>query len=289
MLKKLLKYDMRAVSRLWWIGAVISVAAALVGGLLIRLFITSVNDESTHVLIRLISIFGMIIAMLCIFALALSFVFTVVLVLIRFYKHFFTDEGYLTFTLPVKRSALFLSKIVNAVIWFSAHFAVITVSVLLFILLAIPPEEGGFFLNFILFQELGQLFSLLWEGMGPWLIVYLLEALLLILASLVFSILLIYFCITFGSMVVKRAKLILALGIYYTVNSVLVVICQFGILIFGSAMGWSMDVLMDGATHHQICAACAFLFLGALAAMATISAILYSVTQRMIDRRLNLS
>ena len=172
MLKKLLKYDMRAVSGLWWIGAVISVAAAVVGAFLIRFF-TYVNQlEEPNVILSMASILGVLVAIFCILAIFLAFVFTVVLVFVRFYKNFFTDEGYLTFTLPVKRSTLLFSKMVNATVWFSAHFGVIVLSALLFVLLVWPPEADGFFINFAVFKNIGELFVREWDRLGAWMIVY---------------------------------------------------------------------------------------------------------------------
>ena len=39
------------------------------------------------------------------------------IVMQRYYKNFFSDEGYLTFTLPVKTGHLLGSKVISAVLW----------------------------------------------------------------------------------------------------------------------------------------------------------------------------
>ena len=53
MFNKLLKYDMKAVSKLWWIGAVVSLAASVVGAVLIRFFIQVSESETENVFLVL--------------------------------------------------------------------------------------------------------------------------------------------------------------------------------------------------------------------------------------------
>ena len=52
---------------------------------------------------------AMLLVIACVMAIIASAVVTELLVFVRFYKNFFTDEGYLTFTLPVSRKDLLLS------------------------------------------------------------------------------------------------------------------------------------------------------------------------------------
>lgn len=289
MFKKLLKYDMKAVSKLWWIGAVTSLAAATVGALLIKFFVYYAENDSTNVFIGLISIFGFFLALFCILAVIISFVFTQVLVFARFYKHFFTDEGYLTFTLPVKRSALLLSKTVNAAIYISAHTIVLVISFFLFFTLTVPSQQTGAFLNLEIIKVLGESITTLWSNIGAWLIVYVLEAILIAFVYLLFSILLVHFCITLGCTLIKKARLLVSIGIYYAISSVLSALWQFSSHFFVSLIFDGMPILMENATKNQTFAAYALLALLILSMLSAISAILYSITQYMLDRRLNLA
>ena len=289
MFNKLRKYDMKAVSKLWWIGAVVSLAASVVGAVLIRFFIQVSESETENVFLVLISVLGAIVGFFCIIAIVLSFVLTLVLIFARFYKNFFTDEGYLTFTLPVKRSALLLSKTVNAMIWFCAHYGIIIVSLGLFLLLVSPPEEGGSFINPMIFEGLAGAFEGLWSTCGPWLIVYIAEALIIAFIYVLFSIILIHFCITFGSVIAKKAKVIVSIGIYYGISWVVGALWQFGAYFFAGFMSSGMSILMEDATKNQIFAIYALLIMVVAAILATICAALYSITQYMIDRKLNLA
>ncbi len=292
MLKKLLKYDMRSVSKLWWIGALISVVGAVAGAAFIRFFMYVIEHEaavSDNFFIISSAILCLISAIFCIIAVSLSFVFTMVLVFVRFYKHFFTDEGYLTFTLPVKRSIHYLSKTINAAIWFALHFVVIVASLLLFALLVYPPEDGGFFINFELFAEIGRFFADAWYEVGLWLIVYITEVLLLAFVYLIFCIVQVQFCITFGSVIAKKAKLIVSIAIYYGFSTVLNIIWQFGTFFFRAFIYEGAITLMEDATVNESCTLYALIILTVTAIIAAVSAALYSATQYMIDRKLNLA
>ena len=42
---------------------------------------------------------------------------TAIIIAVRFYKNTYSDEGYLTHTLPVKRGTLLLAKVIAGTIW----------------------------------------------------------------------------------------------------------------------------------------------------------------------------
>ena len=289
MLRKLLKYDLSAVARLFWIGAVLSVAGGILGGVLIRAFSWIADLDTDNLILNLSALFFIMTGLVCLFAVAVSFLMTKILVYVRFYKHFFTDEGYLTFTLPVKRSTLLLSKTLNAVIWFSAQFVLTALSVLLFILFVTPAEPGGGPLNPMVLEGIAELLAIAWTEIGAWLLVYLLEALLIGLAYLVFSTLLVYFCITVGAVLVKRAKILLSIGIYYAVSSALSILRQLLLLVLGPFLLDGLSLLALHTTKNQFSAIFALLILLIPTVLAALGALLYLFTQRLLDRKLNLA
>lgn len=288
MFRKLLKYDLGSVARLWWIGAVTSVAAALAGSFLIR-FSNSVSEhETNNGWLLFAAAAARLVFFACIAAIFISFIFTLILVFVRFYRHFFTDEGYLTFTLPVKRSTLLLSKTANAAIWFCAQFAVTGISVLLILMIGAKPEGGGF-LNLGFFEEVREFFVFGWEAIGAWLIVYTAEALLGVAVYLAYSILLVYFCITFGAVIAKKAKIIASIGVYYAVTVLLGTIGQFCLMLLAAIMVSGAAVVLENAPQDQICTVVSFVILAVVCAIASLTALFYSVTQLMLDRKLNLA
>lgn len=95
MFAKLLKYDLRAVFKYWWMAAVASAIIAALGGICISI----VNvDYTKYGALQTIATLGIVLAVI---GIVIFFTLSEILVLVRFYKNFYSDEGYLTFTLPV--------------------------------------------------------------------------------------------------------------------------------------------------------------------------------------------
>ena len=147
MFRKLLKYDMQSILKIWWIVAAVTIGASILGGIGFRL-IMEISTESVDSLFPVILMLGGILFLfISVIALSSSFVITEVLIFWRFYKNFFTDEGYLTFTLPVSRKQLFLSKTVNAMVWSALHIVLVIIGFTIMVLIIPPTESGEFFIT----------------------------------------------------------------------------------------------------------------------------------------------
>lgn len=274
MLKKLLKYDLRSVFRFWWIVALISVGMAVLGG-----FAQSIlyNNDIPRV-INVIASIVVFFSYFCMMGLA---VLTQVLLFIRFYRNFFTDEGYLTFTLPVKRETLLNSKVLAGFIAMAAAAAVCALN--FSIIFAIPQYE--------VFRS-GEFFSGIEEGLreipdhlvGP-LIVMGIEALVLAALVLLLSVLFLYCCITFGSMLVKKGKLFASIGMYYGIGSSIISAMQ---LIMILSVG-SITVWMEPISEWQAPTIVTLILLGGILFLAALCALVYAFTHWMLGRKLNLS
>ena len=280
---------MHSILKLWWIGAVISLGASVLGAILMRLFMYIIGSELGNTFLILIAFLSLFLSVFCIIAMVLAFALTAVLVFTRFYKHFFTDEGYLTFTLPVSRKTLLFSKTVNAVLWISLHLVVLIISFIIFGTLVIPPEEGQFLINFKIFHSLSQWFLSNWALAKGWVVIYGVEAILVLFLSIVYSISLIHFCITFGAVVVKKARLLVSIGIYYAVSSVVSFLFQFGGFLISGFMSPGFSFLTETATQNQVYAIYSFLLFIAIAIIGVITFAVYSLTQFLLDRKLNLA
>ena len=152
-----------------------------------------------------------------------------------------------------------------------------------------PPRAGGFFFNFAVLKGIGELFASSWSAVGAWTLVYLLELLLIALAYLIFSTLLVYFCIAFGAMLVKRGKLLLSVVLYYAITSLLGTVGEVAMLVCSPFVLSGIFVLTEGASQNQTAAVYAVLFLSVLAVLSVLASALYSTTQLIIDRKLNLA
>lgn len=274
MLKKLLKYDLRSVFRFWWIVALISVGMAVLGG-----FAQSIlyNNDIPRV-INVIASIVVFFSYFCMMGLA---VLTQVLLFIRFYRNFFTDEGYLTFTLPVKRETLLNSKVLAGFIAMAAAAAVCALNCS--IIFAIPQYE--------VFRS-GEFFSGIEKGMreipdhlvGPLLIMGI-ETLVLAALVLLLSVLFLYCCITFGSMLVKKGKLFASIGMYYGIGSSIISAMQ---LILILSVG-SITVWMEPISEWQAPTIVTLILLGGILFLAALCALVYAFTHWMLGRKLNLS
>lgn len=284
MFGKLLKYDFRAVARVWWIVAVSALGISLAGATVFRfLFSSADGGEMTGIL----AAFAVLSLLACAFALAASVLVTMILVYLRFYKNFFTDEGYLTFTLPVSRRELLLSKTVNALIWMALHTLLLTVCTMLFLLIAPPPEETYELLNFTVLDAFGQVFSEIWSMCGAWTLLYAVECVLIAVCAAFYSVSLVHFCITVGSVIAKKQKLLAAIGIYYGVNMVASFLSQMLPYVFVFLMEGFGEIfgVTEGAKYFG---AIGLLLMIACLLVATVGSVFYFTTRGMLERKLNL-
>jgi len=283
MFKKLLKYDMLAVWRFWWILATGVLVLSTIGAFVLRFVITYIKNPN----FSFFTTIGIFFLVICGIAIVSSIVATFIFVYLRFYKNFFTDEGYLTFTLPVSRRMLFLSKTVNALIWESAHVVVLLLSGLIFITIA-PPAENGL-INTAVFQAIGKNVAYLWNNLGGWMIVYAIELLALALLSGLFSISMIHFCITVGAIVAKKAKLLAAIGIYYGINMLFSFVTQIlGTVSLMVLVGGFLEYSMDWSPSESMFSF-ALILLALCGMMGVLVSLLYGLTLDRIERKLNLA
>ena len=288
MLKKCLKYDFEAVLRTWWILAVSMLGAAVVGGLGIRFFSQCAVSPDVPEGLMVLSTFVMIGSIFCLMAMIMGMTVSFILIFWRIYTHFYTDQGYLTFTLPVKRSTLYLSKVIMGTVLEAATVGILILGIL-FIALVVPPTEGGeFFINLDWLSAIGDFCRGLVDVAGWWLILWIPTAVAILVLFALFQNGLIYFCITMGAVVAKRHKLIAAIGIYYGVNLAVGLIGEIIFLFLTAGITTIiMAALASGGVIMGLTIT-AILFIVALA-MAVLSAILHFMTVNKLEQKLNLA
>lgn len=275
MLKKLLRYDFKAVFKYWWIAALVSFVLSIGGGICIKLL---GSEKILPEAIYIISI--LVIVSVVISYVVFSFLSTI-LVFTRFYKNFFTDEGYLTFTLPVKRTQLLNSKLILSVTTSIVTMLTCIFNILIMICIGLADVifTKGFWVN------AKYLFDTLVNDAGWYLLLYVLELFILLLLSTIFSSLFLFICISFASIITKKAKVITAIGIYYGANTIFTFIMQI-FFMFGipSLSYWMSD--LPAASEHPMTS---LIFLGILLFMGIFCMLLYTLQYWMIDHKLNLN
>lgn len=210
MLGKLFKYEWKSGSRLF----LLIHGGVLLFALLSRLFLTingglnqAMATSENHIISMIASmiIFGIVVFISC------TAIFTYVYIAYRFYKNIFTDQGYLTNTLPVTPSQIIVSKMLNALLWI-----IIDLVVLAFSLCIIFVDNLQFFSDF--FHAMGEVFSLI--GQLPptgWLII------LCIILSPFLMILHLYFSVALGNLIASH-KVIGSIIAYFGSYTILQII-----------------------------------------------------------------
>ena len=226
MFAKLLKHEWRATRGMLGILCLIALGASLLGGVTM----CYLTYAGTHVnvgndTLEIISVLFMMAAMI---AMAIVGVAAVVLYLGRFYKSRFTDEGYLTFTLPVSTHQNLLASLVNTVIGTVLITLVICACGALWLAIAFAGVKDFYPTLVTRFPELWSSFWGLVQahaGEIPW---GLLGRLLLnMLTGSISQLVLLMLAVTVGSIVAKKHKILAAVGVYYGIQVLINIITAF--------------------------------------------------------------
>ena len=271
MLRRLLKYDFLSVWKSGW-GTLPAIFGCTLVAIIAARSIDFIYGNTGR------SIAGLIIMIFCLFGAMACLGVLNVLAYMRFYKNLFTDEGYLTFTLPVKRSTLLISKMLNIAIWSVGSL------ILLGVCIAAVEWLGA---GEDVFGDIGSFFTDAWDEMGAWSVVYILEQLAFAIAYCFFRISMVCFSISHGAATAKKSKFFKTVGIYLLTG----LACSFVIpsysvegLLGSRAMFERYEALSSGGQMG----ACAVIQLVIILIYLAVGLVLYFMTLDKISRRLNL-
>lgn len=276
MLSKLLKYDLRALFKYWWIVALSSVCLTFVGGISLKIFLYPTTNADTP-LVTVLAFFGLIVTVIGLSAFLMA---TEIFIYVRFYQNLFSDEGYLTFTLPVRRRDILNSKIISGLIVNFLTVILLFAEILVIIIIGIDQPT-----LYVWSESIGMFLRGTLELLGAWSAVYIIEALVGILLIVTAGYLLTLICITFASVVAKKHKIIAAIAFYYITNAVISFISQMG-LMFGSV---SLAGILEGIPTDSHFAVLSLMALSLVLSVGAIALALYSVEHYLLDKKLNLS
>lgn len=212
MLRKLFKYEFRFYHK-YMLLAMIAVAVSL---LLARVAIETIDllsydfADNPFVTFAILPLTALIVV--TIFLSVCILFLPNVLVAIRYYKNLTRDEGYLSFTLPVKPWQHVFCKTLTSLIWSFFAFLV----VLLFSMLAFLPGTS-LSLSGLLAEIHDGYVAIFGQDLSP--TFFLIEMLLLLILSQLSSILLIVFSVSLGQLF-RKHKLIGSIGSYIASHTV---------------------------------------------------------------------
>lgn len=134
MLKKLLKYDWKSVSGLLLILHGILLAYTLIGRIGIAFGLSKYGDTLTGSVAEAYGIVSGIYILIYVFFIMAIMVVTGVYLAARFHKNLFSDEGYLTHTLPVSPAKIMWSKILVSWAWIVIDAVFVVASIMMLVL-----------------------------------------------------------------------------------------------------------------------------------------------------------
>ena len=232
MFVKGMKYEIRSVARIVLPMLIVFLCAAMimsVGFMLDgRVFhFTEKAEEGATVLAVLFTIVEVLLGM-GLFLLMIAINLAVyVLIIYRFYVSFFTDEGYLTFTLPVTIDCHLMIKIASMFLWNIVSLIVTALGGLIIL--------GGVAIGYteefkVIFSEFPMIFEMIWMELQQsvdFVGAQIVFGGLALIVTAIFQSLLIYFSIALGCMLFKKHRLLGSIlsifvisGVYSTISSI---------------------------------------------------------------------
>ena len=212
MYSKLLKYDWRATRGILGLLCVICLGVALAGGGTMRYLVWASEQNPEPTLLIVVDVMAMIACMLSIAVCGAAGMF---LYTWRFYKSRFTDEGFVTFTLPVTTHQILLSSLLNTVIGMVLLCLTICLCIPLWLLVGFSGVEGFFPTLWKLLPQIPQMFSEIFrkEEMK-----YFWAMLVNITVGFLAEIVVLMLSVTIGSIIAKKHKILASVGCYYGIH-----------------------------------------------------------------------
>lgn len=237
MFAKLLKHEWRATRGIVaLLCVIILISGVTIGGVMYYMLRTEsqqsenvslaeggfaiVVEEEDAAMSDLAMVLCMVLLSCGIVAIAVCCAAVVFFLVYRFYKRCFTDEGYLTFTLPVSNHQILLSSIVNCIIG--------TLLVILAAALAVAIIFGMFLLAInsiqtILWADVWTAWNEVWQQLRDSFVKNIDQIALLgfsSIASALGSLICLMLSVTVGAMLARKYKILAAVGVYYGISMV---------------------------------------------------------------------
>lgn len=210
MFAKLLKHELKSCSGLLSILSVSALGVGLLGGFLLRFAVNRSGMGNEMEILAILAIVALPFIFVSLLAYALG---GEIYLTIQFYKSKFTDRGYLTFTLPVRGWQIYLSSLINMVLWTTIITLVVLASMAITFIF-------GFYNTFIWHEMAETVMYIPYEdlelafGFSFWAIVQ-------SVVGFISSNVILITGITLGCVVAKKHKVLASIGFYFAISTVL--------------------------------------------------------------------
>lgn len=142
MLKKLFKQEWIATTKVLLPVNLLLIAITLLGSFVLKFF----PADSSNMLIQSLSMSALMLYFFALIGIACA---AYIFVIVRFYKTMYSDEGYLTHTLPVTVHTLIIGKGLAAMIWLCITYTMLMASILFLVFFQVNPTEWN-----LIYQEI---------------------------------------------------------------------------------------------------------------------------------------
>lgn len=269
MVRKLIKYDFASYRRL-----LLPVQLILLGIAGLNRFIQLFEDGTSTVYNIVFTSSIVLYVISIIVALVLTFVVTIV----RFYQGMYSNEGYLSHTLPVTPTQHIFSKLLTSVLFYLGTFLAVFLS---FEIVTLGE------MNIEIFKAAGFLFGKLTEATSGHAVLYLIEIILMVLVGIASGTLCMYFCISVGQLAQKR-KILLAFGVYFGLYFIGQVFGTVLIIIFSTMGVDAMEAIGSWIAQHTI-AFYHLVFCGGIVWELILGLVYFLITKFIMSKKLNLA
>ena len=289
MLKKLFKHDFRALSRTLFplqIGILGGgLVATLLSALSIRLSESSwAGANGSNLLKGLLMAVSVTSAVLIGVAIMASLIVTLIFICYHFYRSFLSDEGYLTFTLPVKTSDLLWSKLFSGMLWMLINGVVVMIALLIF-------SVFGTTTNTLINMEVLNAFRMFFTDLLPQAAQYIsiplmiVEVVVISILALTAQLLQVYFAIIVGGQVAKKHRILAAIGMYLLINMGVGIVSSvfMSLVTFGEG---AMSLALNSAQEVGTFMTTIFGWYGVL--FAGLSVLFFLISKSILKKNLNL-
>ena len=270
MLKRLIRYDMKDVSK-------IAIPLFLASGIIsifccgVLYFTFGFADEINSVFNAILLTGGLYFVGIATIAVMIGIVaFTVIL---RYYRSVFSDEGYLYMVIPVTKRQFLNSKIISSVIWVLACSLVAGACVVVAVILPTLLYDTS-----LISEAFDAIFSELSErgGSTGFLVTSLLADFLVSVLNIAKDVMLVITAITVGCVYFKRFRILISLALY------------FGITLFEEAFVAAVKVIVIEVVSSRVWIALVLNSILEILLMALIFTAAYLYTLFSLEKKLNL-
>lgn len=219
MFAKLLKHDFKSTWGVIGLLCLVSLGAGILGGGAMRYLVWIEGRGGEEMTVpTVLCILTMIVSILFIAVCGVGALFALIW---RFYKSRFTDEGYLTFTLPVTSHQILLSSMVNSALNMLIVGITTFVSVMVLMLFGFSALDG-FWTDF--WEAIAGVIQDIAKSLTGREIGYLLQMLFAAIATFACELAVLMLSVTIGALAAKKHKILAAVGIYYGIHLALTVV-----------------------------------------------------------------